>query len=166
MISQRSTYNLIQTVFFAVISCTLMWALWSEMPYYNVLYTISCVLMFILNLVVFEKKKLYSTMISVLPVYICIILWSIFMIIAYAYFYNVHSEIEIFSYGIDAYAVFFIRMLVTIIASMFFIDFNTIRDSKVFKLIVGLIILTSFVYTIRAVKMYPDALRTRNILVL
>lgn len=164
MISQRNAYNLIQTAFFAVISCTLMWALWIEIPSHDILYTIVCIAMFILNLAVFERKRLYPLMIRLLPVYSCIILWSIFMIIAFSSFHNVHSEIELFSYQIDAYAVFFIRMLFVIVASMFYIDFNTINDSKIFKLIVGLIIVTSVVYTIRAINMYPDALRARNIM--
>ena len=41
------------------------------------------------------------------------------MIIAYSSFYNVHSEIELFSYQIDAYAVFFIRMLWAIAAPVY-----------------------------------------------
>lgn len=162
MISQRSFYKLIQTVFFGLISFTLMWALWGEITYTTVVYTIACFGLFIFNFAVFQNRKLYPVMLKLVPTYACFAVWSAFMVIAYEFFYSVHSEVDFFGCHMDSYAVFFIKAFLVISACMFFVDFNKVYETKFFKLILALILVTSTLFTIRATTVYADALRARE----
>lgn len=162
MISQRSFYKLIQTVFFGLISFTLMWALWAEIPYNTVIYTVACFGIFILNFAIFQKRSLYPFMLKLMPTYACFAVWSAFMVIAYGFFYSVHSEVNFLGYHVDAYAVFFIKVFLMTSSCMFFVDFNKVHETKLFKLLLGLIVLTSTLYTIRATSVYSDAIRARE----
>lgn len=162
MISQKSFYKLIQTVFFGLISFTLVWALWTEIPYNTVIYTVACFGLFVLNLAAFQNRNLYPYMLKIMPVYACLAIWSAFMVIGYGFFYSVHTEIDFLFYNTDSYAVFFMKVFLIITPCMFFVDFNKLYETKFFKITVGIILVTSTLFTIRATNFYSDALRARD----
>ena len=162
MISQKSFYKLIQTVFFGLISFTLMWALWFEIPYSTTIYTMACFGLFIFNIAVFQNRNLYPFMLKITPVYVCLALWSAFMVIGYGFFYSVHTEVDFLIYNTDSYAVFFMKVFLIITHCMFFVDFNKLHETKFFKIILGIILTTSTLFTIRATSYYSDALRARE----
>lgn len=141
---------------------SLEWALWPELPYTSLLFTLSCVGCFGLMFIYVAPKLQEIRWQKVIPEYMYYLLWIVIMIIAYEHFYPIHQKNTFLVLTMDSYAIFFIRLLVAVIPFMFFVDQNNFKERKIFKIILAAVIGTNAFFTFRAVQFFPDAIRARS----
>lgn len=161
---KRQSINLLklgQTMCLMFTALTLLWALWTELPYTSTLFSLACIGGFALVLLyaapnIEELKWKY-----IIPEYMYFFFWIAIMVIANEFFYANHNKITFLFLTMDSHAIFFVRLLVAVIPFMFFVDQNKFKDTKLFKFILGAVIGTNAFYTFRAVQFYPDAIRAR-----
>lgn len=139
----------------------LEWALWSDFSFSNRIFQIGCIGGFALIFLYAAPKVQEIKWKKVMPEYMHYLIWIAIMAIAYGFFYSTHSKISFIFITGDAYAIFFIRLLVSVIPFMFFVDQNNFKETKLFKLILAAVIGTNAFYTFRAVQFFPDAIRAR-----
>ena len=140
---------------------TLLWALWTEIPYTSALFSLACIggtaFAFLYAAPNIQDLKWKH----IIPEYMFYFFWIAIMVIANEFFYAKHSKITFIFLTMDAHAIFFIRLLVAVIPFMFFVDQSKFKETKLFKLILAAVIGTNAFYTFRAVQFYPDAIRAR-----
>ena len=153
--------KLAQIMFVTLSAFSLEWALWAELPYTSLLFTLSCMGGFGLMFIYVAPKIQEINWKKVLPEYMYFIVWIALMIIAYEVFYPIHQKNTFLVLTMDSYAIFFIRLLVAVIPFMFFVDLNKFKETKLFKLVLAVVIGTNAFFTFRAVQFYPDAIRAR-----
>ena len=132
------------------------------MPMNSSIFALSCVGVFILNFFIIIKNHRSNVLKMVILEYVFFIIWSIIMIVIYGYFYHIYQNVTFLLFTMDGHAIFFIRLFVSVIPCMFFVDFCDLKDTKSFKIILGLIVVSNTFFTIRAVRIYPDAIRARE----
>lgn len=137
------------------------WAIWSSLPMNSTIFALSCMGIFMLNFFVIIKNYKSNTLKRVIPEYVVFIIWSLIMIVVYAVFYHIYQNVTFLFFTMDGHAIFFIRLFVSIIPCMFFVDFCDIKETKFFKALFALIIFSNAFFTFRAVQVYPDAIRAR-----
>lgn len=140
---------------------SLQWALWTEFSFSSILFSVACIGAVALTFVYVAPYMEEIRWKKVIPEYMHYIFWILVMVIANGFFYKQHKEITFIFLTMDAHAIFFIRLLVAVIPFMFFVDQNKFKETKLFKVIIGIVIATNAFYTFRAVQFFPDAIRAR-----
>lgn len=140
----------------------LSWALWTEFSFSSLLFSAACIGGVFLSLLNAAPHITEISWKKILPEYMHYLFWIAVMVIANGFFYNKHSPITFLFITMDAYAIFFIRLLVSVIPFMFFVDTNRFKETRLFKIIIGVILGTNAFYTFRAVQFFPDAIRARE----
>lgn len=159
---KKNMINYAQIFCFCLISLTMEFAVWETIPMTSAMFAVSCVGIFVLNIFVLLNNYRNNTLKKTMPEYITIIIWSVIMIIAYNAFYHVQKTITFLFFTMDSYAIFFVRLLISVLPCMFFVDFNEIKETKLFKFLFIVIIAFNTFFTFRAVRVYPDAIRARK----
>ncbi len=152
----------LQILCLALCTFSLEWALWTEFSFNTMLLSLSCVLVVVLAFFSAIDNMLSIKWIKLIPEYIHFIIWIIIMIIANHFFYRGFREITFLFITMDAHAIFFLRLLISVIPLMFFVDTNTFKETFAFKVILGIIVLSNALFTFRAVRIFPDAIRARS----
>jgi O-antigen ligase len=83
------------------------------------------------------------------------------MIIANQFFYHAHRDLTFLFLTMDAHAIFYVRLIISVVPLMFFVDTNEFKETKAFKVILAAIVGTNALFTFRAVRFFPDAIRAR-----
>lgn len=139
----------------------LEWALWGEYSFANILFPLGCAGGFALIFLYAAPKVQEIKWKKVMPEYMHYLIWIVIMVVANEFFYENYRKISFIFITADAHAIFFIRLLVSVIPFMFFVDQNKFKDTKLFKLVLAVVIGTNAFYTFRAVRFFPDAIRAR-----
>ncbi len=153
--------KLAQLMCLAFTAFYLEWALWGEFSFSDILFPLGCVGGFALIFIYAAPKVQEIKWKKVVPEYMHYLIWIAIMVIANEFFFENYRKITFIFITADAHAIFFIRLLVSVIPFMFFVDQNKFKDTKVFKLILAVVIGTNAFYTFRAVQFFPDAIRAR-----
>lgn len=151
-----------QTVCLLFTAFSLEWALWTEFSFSSIIFSAACIGGFALTFVYVAPYIEEIRWKKVIPEYMHYLFWIIIMVIANEFFYEKYSKITFIFLTMDAHAIFFIRLLVSVIPFMFFVDENKFKETKLFKAILGIIIGTNAFYTFRAVRFFPNAIRARS----
>lgn len=162
MNTKKDYFKGLQLFCFAIIVLNFEWALWTVLPRSSTLFSIACMGVFTLNLIMAFIKLYKIKWCNYLPTYITFIIWSVIMIVVSHFFYHVYRNVTFLFFTLDAHAIFYIRMFVSILPCMFLVDVCDFKETKLFKYIFGLIILSNTFFTLRAVQVFPDALRARG----
>lgn len=162
MKQKNNIIKIAQLVCFCLISFTMEWAVWLAVPMNTTIFSLSCMCIFALNFLVITKNYQSSTMRKVIPEYFFFIIWCVIMVVVYNVFYHIYQNVTFLFFTMDGHAIFFIRLLVSVIPCMFFVDFCELKETKLFKALFAMIILSNTFFTIRAVRTYPDAIRARE----
>lgn len=163
MIKRKSVnfIKMLQTVCLALCIFSLEWALWAEYPFDSLLFPLACIGITVLSIYSAIEKTHRLNWAKTIPEYMHLYIWIIIMIIANQFFYHIHRDLTFLFITMDAHAIFYIRLLISVIPLMFFVDTNEFRDTKIFKVILGIIVGTNAFFTFRAVRFFPDAIRAR-----
>lgn len=156
-----NSLKMAQTMCLVFTAFSLSWALWTEFAFSSILFTVACIGGFMLTFVYVAPYMEKIRWKKVIPEYMHYLFWIIIMVIANAFFYKKHREITFIFLTMDAHAIFFIRLLVSVIPFMFFVDENKFKETKLFKAILGIVVGTNAFYTFRAVRFFPNAIRAR-----
>lgn len=162
MQKKNNVVDIAQIICFCLITFNMEWALWSFVPMNSAIFAMSCVGVFALNFFVIVKNYKSNILKMVIFEYVFFVIWSVIMIVIYGYFYHIYQNVTFLIFTMDGHAIFFIRLFVSVIPCMFFVDFCDFKETKLFKILFGLIIASNTFFTIRAVRIYPDALRARE----
>ncbi len=153
--------KLSQLMCLMLVAFYLSWALWGEYSFSDILFPLGCVGGFGLIFIYMAPNVQEIKWKKVIPEYMHYLVWIAIMVVANEFFYENYRKITFIFITADAHAIFFIRLLVSVIPFMFFVDQNKFKDTKVFKLILAVVIGTNAFYTFRAVQFFPDAIRAR-----
>ncbi len=151
----------LQLLCLALCTFSLEWALWTEFSFNSILFSLSCASAFVLSIFSAINKIRFLNWVKIIPEYMHFFAWIIVMIIANQFFYHIYRDITFLFITMDAHAIFYVRLLVSVIPLMFFVDTNTFKETTFFKFILGTIICTNTLFTFRAVQFFPDAIRAR-----
>lgn len=161
--NSKSLLEKIEGLCFYVIALNLLWSFFAD-SFLTHFFLVACVLIFgimIINSV--RNIRSYSSASNAL-LYFSIILWSLIMVFVYEFFYPVYSKINFLFITADSHSVFFMRVLVAIVPCIAFSNRNSIKFGKLFKAIVLIVLIISFIYTTRAIIVDPDAIRARAVM--
>ena len=140
---------------------SLEWALWTEFSFSSMLFSVACIGGVLLTFVYVAPYMEEIRWKKVIPEYMHYLFWILVMVIANEFFYERYSKITFIFLTMDAHAIFFVRLLVSVLPFMFFVDQNKFKETKLFKAIIGIVIATNAFYTFRAVQFFPNAIRAR-----
>ena len=140
---------------------SLDWALWTEFSFSSMLFSVACIGGVLLTFVYVAPYMEEIRWKKVIPEYMHYLFWILVMVIANEFFYERYSKITFIFLTMDAHAIFFVRLLVSVLPFMFFVDQNKFKETKLFKAIIGIVIATNAFYTFRAVQFFPNAIRAR-----
>lgn len=144
---------------FIFISLNLLWAVFAD-SFLGKLFFPACI---VISLFMFHFLSTNSKMEKdSYKIYISMAIWIVVMFFGFKYMYPVHSEVTFLFLKGDSYAIFFIRLFVSILPCMFFVDNNEFTINKAVKIMFFIIMLTSLFFVLRAVIFNPDALRLRR----
>ena len=138
---------------------SLEWALWTEFSFSSMLFSVACIGGVLLTFVYVAPYMEEIRWKKVIPEYMHYLFWILVMVIANEFFYERYSKITFIFLTMDAHAIFFVRLLVSVLPFMFFVDQNKFKETKLFKAIIGIVIATNAFYTFRAVQFFPNAIR-------
>lgn len=150
----------IQGVCFYIIALNLLWPYFADSSLSS-LFSLACMALFGLTTITIFLNWNSSFKLSSSLCYIGLVLWSIVMIGAYGTIYSPHSITNFLGLRMDSYAIFFVRIFVSVIPCMAFVDYGEFTLTKLLKTIILLVLLVTTVLTSRAVAVNPDALRAR-----
>lgn len=161
---KRQTADFIKTLqIVCLMLCvfSLEWALWTEFPFNSILFPMACIGITVLSIFSAIEKTHRLNWTKIVPEYIHLYIWIIIMIIANQFFYHIHRDLTFLFITMDAHAIFYVRLLISVVPLMFFIDTNNFKDTKIFKIVLGVVVSTNAFFTFRAVRFFPDAIRAR-----
>ena len=151
----------VQTVCLALCIFSLEWALWTELPFDSILFPLACIGATVFTVLSAIERMHRLNWSKIVPEYLHLYIWVIIMIIANQFFYHVHRDLTFLFLTMDAHAIFYVRLMISVIPLMFFVDTNEFKETKIFKAILGAIVGTNAIFTFRAVRFFPDAIRAR-----
>lgn len=154
--------KLSQIVCLGLMAFSMEWALWNEFSFSSLLFPAACIGGVIVTFLYAAPYMEEFPWKHIIPEYMFYLFWIAIMAIANEFFYQRFRKITFIFITADAHAIFFIRLLVAVIPFMFLVDYSKFKETKLFKIILGLIIGTNAFYTFRAVRFFPDAIRARG----
>jgi hypothetical protein len=154
-------FRRIQGFCFYTIALNLLWAYFEQLGI-SILFTLSC---FAITGLSFLKVVLdTSTPIKLNHIlcYVGFIIWSLLMIEVYGKIYSPHSVVDFLFLSMDGAAIFFVRLFVSVLPCMIFVDCMEFTIDKKAKILIFIVLATSVFFTSKAVATNPDALRARG----
>ena len=161
--NNTNKYKFIQGICFSIISLNLLWAFFADSRFGG-LFSYACILMFGFMIINFCMNISNSMKYGTFLCYVSFVLWSLVMIIAYEYAYPIHSRATFLVMTMDSYAIFFVRLFVSVIPCMVFVDIHEFKSSKTLKIIIFIILATTLFFVSRAIAINPNALRERALI--
>lgn len=154
--------KLAQIVCLGLMAFSMEWALWNEFSFSSLLFQAACIGGVVVTLLYAAPYMEEFPWKHIIPEYMFYLFWIAIMAIANEFFYKHYRKISFIFITADAHAIFFIRLLVAVIPFMFLVDYGKFKETKLFKLVLGLVIGANAFYTFRAVRFFPDAIRARG----
>lgn len=154
--------KLAQIMCLGLTAFSLQWALWTEFSFSSLLFSAACIGGVVFTFLYAAPYMEQFPWKHIIPEYMFYIFWIAIMAIANEFFYEHFRKITFIFITADAHAIFFIRLLVSVIPFMFLVDYTKFKETKLFKIILGVVIGTNAFYTFRAVRFFPDAIRARG----
>ncbi len=156
-----SLENKIYNIAFIIISLNLLWAFFADSVLAKLFYPACIIISFYMFYFLSTNSKMKK---DESIIYLSFVVWILVMAVAYIFFYDVHSEISFLFFSGDSYGIFFIRLFVSVLPCIFFVDNNIFKINKVTKFLFFIVVLTSLLFVLRAVIFDPDAIRLRKIM--
>ena len=138
----------------------LFWALWQEFSIADTLYIVGVFGSFIYGIFILLNNK-WSVYFSHKIMYIS--LWIVFMFMAYntSEYSLFQRTVKFFGVSMDTHSRIMVYMFLILIPGMVFSEVFSYTSGKFFKVLVFSIIVTSLIFSLRAVIFSPDAIRAR-----
>ena len=146
---------------FYLIAFNLLWAYFADSPL-SATFSLACIAMFgfmVVNIFLNGTRPVKST---TWLGYAGFIAWCSVMIGVYGTIYSPHSVVSFLFFSMDGAAIFFVRVFVSVLPCMVFVDFDEYTIDKKAKIAIFAILITSVYFTSKAVATNPDALRARG----
>jgi len=143
-----------------IVAFNLLWPYFADSAL-SVLFPLACFFLFgMMWLNIFINASI-SIKTNSLLCYAGLIVWSFLMIYVYGFVYSPHSKVDFLMFSMDSYAIFFIRIFISILPAMVYVDYKELTINKVAKASIFLVLLVTVALTSKAVAFNPDALRAR-----
>lgn len=149
-----------QGLCFFVIALNLLWAFFAESILSRV-FPICCIGITGLVIVSMSARIGKSFKVSVFAGYVGFVIWCLIGIFIYGFIMPNGSQATFLLFTMPGYAIFFVRMFVSVLPCMLFVDLNEFKIHKFIKVVIFVVLLVSVFFVLRAVAIDPDALRTR-----
>lgn len=159
----KQKYNLIKTgqVFcFSIVALNLLWAYFADSALTK-LFPLACMGITgitLITVIINKDKKIEK---GVFIGYAAFIIWMLLEIVLHGYFVRSSGTLSFLFFNMPPYAIFFIRMFVSVLPCMVFVDYNEFKINKITKVIIFVVLAVSVFYVSRAIAVNPDALRDR-----
>ena len=151
----------LQGVCFYIIAFNLLWA-YFEQSFFTRFFSIACFLIFGMTLINIASNLQRNIKVNSALCYVGLALWSLVMIGVYGTSYSPHSTVKFLFFSMDGAAIFFIRLFVSVLPCMVFVDYDEFTMDKKAKAAIFIVLATSVFFTSKAVATNPDALRARG----
>ena len=151
-----------QGLCFFVIALNLLWAFFAESILSRV-FPICCIGITGLVIVSMSARIGKSFKVSVFAGYVGFVIWCLIGIFIYGFIMPNGSQATFLLFTMPGYAIFFVRMFVSVLPCMLFVDFNEFKIHKFIKIVIFVVLLVSVFFVLRAVAIDPDALRKRAV---
>lgn len=146
---------------FVVIVLYLLWPLFVEIPFSSNMYYIMVFGLFLWAIMVILANY-YSAYYgnTFWGMLISLSIWSAMMFFVYNFTYR-QKTISFIMFNIDTHARMVMLTFVLIISGMVLLEYMVLNENRVFRGITFLIVTTCLFFSLRAVAVFPDALRAR-----
>ncbi len=151
----------IPTLLWGFIVLYLFWALWKETPFAEMLYTYSVYIFAIMALLYFGKAKLSSAFLIEIG---SLSFWCLLMYLVYnfAEYSTILKRTSVFGFNMDSHSRIILYIFLLIVPGIVLSQRYKYSCNRVFRVILFFVIATSLFYSLRAVVVFPDALRARS----
>ena len=146
---------------FVVIVLYLLWPLFIEIPFSSNIYYIVVFSLFtwaILALLANYRSASYGN--TFWGMLISLAIWSVMMFGVYNFTYR-QKTISFIIFNIDTHARLILLSFILIITGMMLFEYAVLKETRVFRGVIFLIVTTCLFFSLRAVAVFPDALRAR-----
>ncbi len=158
---KKIPFRTLQGFCFYIIAFNLLWA-YFEQSFFSIFFSVACLGitgMMVINLAVNSQV---NTKASNLLCYVGLCVWSFLMIGVFGSIYSTHSVVKFLFFSMDGGAIFYIRLFVSVLPCMVFVDLAEVTIDKKAKMAMFLVLAVSVFFTAKAVAVNPDALRARG----
>ena len=153
--------TLLPSCFLMFIVFHLLWALWGELSYEDSLFNLGVFFLFSWALVRFINNRWRQSLIIELAF---LAGWCGLMFLAYenADYSYVAKNVSFLGFIVDSHARIMIYTFLLLIPGIILSESFSYKNSRIVKIIIFVILVTSLFYSVRAVIVFPDALRARR----
>ena len=160
---KSSLWDKISALCFCLIALNLLWAFFAN-SLFGSLFSAACMGLFSLMIIKMWGNAEQRISSATAGVFAALIIWALIMIPAYINFNTNFTQTKFLFIETNVYAVFCMRVLVAILPSIAFSNRYTVKMEKWFRVIIFVVLVVSFIYTVRAVTIDPNSLRQRSAL--